>query len=401
MRKTLTVKGIENLPRADAGKRYDVLDALVPGFGVRVMPTGRKSYFLIARFPGQKNPTRRTIAPVGRLELSAARETARGWLSELATGVDPARRDLLPAADGAVSAARTFEAVSAEFLEKHVRRQELRSAAETERILNKELLPHWKNREFESIRRSDVSTLLDEIEARAPVQADRVLAVISKMCNWYAARSDDYVSPIVRGMRRSDPNSRKRVRILDTEEIKILWAVAEGQGVYGAFVQFALLTGQRRAKVSELKWSDIDADGIWRIPSEDREKANAQKLQLPAFALAVLEQRRELAFGEFVFSDTGAGPINGFSKYKGRLDREMEQLAGKPIPPWVVHDLRRTAKSLMAKCKVPRDISERVLGHAIPGVEGVYDQYDYFEEKADALQRLSEMVADIVGSSRT
>lgn len=50
----------------------------------------------------------------------------------------------------------------------------------------------------------------------------------------------------------------------------------------------------------------------------------------------------------------------------------------------------------MAKCKVPRDISERVLGHAIPGVEGVYDQYDYFDEKADALDRLNQMIADII-----
>jgi hypothetical protein len=88
MRKTLTVKAIESLPAAEGGKRYDVLDAVVPGFGVRVMPTGRKSYFLLARFPGQKNPTRRTIAPVGRIELAQARETARGWLSELVRGVD-------------------------------------------------------------------------------------------------------------------------------------------------------------------------------------------------------------------------------------------------------------------------------------------------------------------------
>lgn len=266
--------------------------------------------------------------------------------------------------------------------------------------MNKELLPHWKDREFESIRRSDVSALLDEIEARAPVQADRVLAVISKMCNWYAARSDDYVSPIVRGMRRSDPKSRKRVRILDLDEIRILWEVAEGQGVYGTFVQFALLTGQRRAKVSALRWSDIDPDGIWRIPNEDREKANAQKLHLPNLALSVIERIRSVSSGEFVFSENGIAPINGFSKYKGRLDREMEQLAGRPIPPWVVHDLRRTAKSLMAKCKVPRDISERVLGHAIPGVEGVYDQYDYFDEKADALERLSQMVASIVADCK-
>lgn len=396
MRKTLTVKGIESLPPADAGKRYDILDAIVPGFGVRVMSTGRKSYFLVARFPGQKNPTRRTIAPVGRLELSAAREMARTWLTELSAGIDPGKRNRSEEPDSAQSASRTFEAVSFEFVEKHVERQGLRSANEIRRILKKELLPRWKDRAFESVRRSDVTALLDEIDVRAPVQADRILAVISKMCNWYAARSDDYVSPIVRGMRRSDAKSRKRVRILDNDEIKIFWQVANGQGVYGAFVQFALLTGQRKAKVVSLRWSDIDDDGVWRIPSEEREKANAEILKLPNLALSVIERVRPATANGFVFSENGTAPINGFSKYKARFDCEMGKRAEYVIPQWVVHDLRRTAKSLMAKCKVPRDISERVLGHAIPGVEGVYDQYDYFDEKADALDRLNQMIADII-----
>lgn len=252
------MKAIESLPPAELGKRYDVLDAVVPGFGVRVMSTGRKSYFLLARFPGQKNPTRRTIAPVGRIELSKARETARGWLSELVAGVDPAKRAAEQALDVAKSASKSFESISSEFLEKHVRRQRLRSAKETERIINRELLPYWKEHPFEDIRRSDVSTLLDQIQERAPVQADRTLAVMSKMCNWYAARSDDYVCPIVRGMRRSDAKWRKRVRILDAAEIKIFWLASTGHGVFGAFVQFALLTGQRRAKVNTLRWTDID-----------------------------------------------------------------------------------------------------------------------------------------------
>lgn len=396
MRKTLTVKAIESLPAAGGGKRYDVLDAVVPGFGVRVMPTGRKSYFLLARFPGQKNPTRRTIAPVGRIELSQARETARGWLSELVAGIDPAKRAAEQAAEVALMASKGFESVCNEFLEKHVRRKGLRSAKETERIIARELLPHWKERAFEDIRRSDVSALLDQIQERAPVQADRTLAVISKMCNWYAARSDEYVSPIVRGMRRSDAKSRKRIRILDAAEIKIFWNAASGQGVFGAFVQIALLTGQRRAKVNSLKWADVDADGIWHIPSEDGEKANAKTLKLPGFALSVLDKLKQGSTGEFVFSENDTTPINGFSKSKVRLDVAMEELAGKPIPHWVIHDLRRTAKSLMAKAKVPRDISERVLGHAIPGVEGVYDQYDYFDEKADALEKLNSMIAEIV-----
>jgi len=184
----------------------------------------------------------------------------------LAKGVDPATKDLIVEADRTLPSIKTFDVVSVEFLEKHVRRQALRSAKETERILGKELLPRWKEREFASIRRSDVSALLDEIEARAPVQADRVLAVISKMCNWHAACTDEYVSPIVRGMRRSDSKSRNRARTLDAEEISSLWQISTRQGVYGAFVQFALLTGQRKSKVSSLRWSDIDTNGIWRIP---------------------------------------------------------------------------------------------------------------------------------------
>jgi hypothetical protein len=108
MRKTLTAKAIESLPAAEGGKRYDVLDAVVSGFGVRVMPTGRKSYFLLARFPGQKNPTRRTIAPVGRIELAQARETARGWLSELVAGADPAMRAAEKALTVAQAVSKTF-----------------------------------------------------------------------------------------------------------------------------------------------------------------------------------------------------------------------------------------------------------------------------------------------------
>jgi Arm DNA-binding domain len=196
-----------------------VLEAVVPGFGVRVMPTGRKSYFLLARFPGQKNPTRRMIAPVGRIDLSRARETERGWLNEPVAGIDPAKRTPQKAMDAAQAASKSFEAVNDEFLEKHVRCRGLRSVKETERIINREFLPHWKDRAFEDIRRSDVSALLDQMQERAPVQADRVLAVISKMCNWYAARSDEYVSPIIRGMRRSDAKSQKRPRILDAAEI--------------------------------------------------------------------------------------------------------------------------------------------------------------------------------------
>jgi integrase len=66
------------------------------------------------------------------------------------------------------------------------------------------------------------------------------------------------------------------------------------------------------------------------------------------------------------------------------------------MPPWVLHDLRRTARSLLSRAGVRPDISERVLGHAIPGVEGVYDRHSYSDEKADALNRLAALVESII-----
>jgi integrase len=84
-------------------------------------------------------------------------------------------------------------------------------------------------------------------------------------------------------------------------------------------------------------------------------------------------------------------PLNSFSECKAEFDAGLSGM-----PPWVIHDLRRTARSLMSRANVRPDIAERVLGHAIPGVEGVYDRHHYADEKADALQRLASLVETIV-----
>jgi integrase len=68
----------------------------------------------------------------------------------------------------------------------------------------------------------------------------------------------------------------------------------------------------------------------------------------------------------------------------------------KPLPHWTLHDLRRTARTLMARAGVRPDISERVLGHVIQGVAAVYDRHDYEAEKRDALEKLAGLVERIV-----
>jgi integrase len=139
-----------------------------------------------------------------------------------------------------------------------------------------------------------------------------------------------------------------------------------------------------------MRWDEISEDGEWTIPTEQREKGNAGMLVLPPLALGIIRAQPQLGDNPYVFAGRGDGPINGFSKAKERFD------TGLKIEPWVIHDLRRTARSLMARAGIRPDIAERVMGHAIGGVKGVYDRHSYADEKRDALARLAALVDGIV-----
>jgi integrase len=160
-----------------------------------------------------------------------------------------------------------------------------------------------------------------------------------------------------------------------------------------------LLIAQRREKIRVMHSDHVSDDGVWTVETEDREKGNVARIRLSSQAMRIIREQPTTPTRPFIFQGRLAGPINGFTKDKAALDAKMEEIAGHPIPHWVLHDLRRTAKTLMTRAGVLPHISERVLGHAIEGVEGVYDQHDYFAEKSDALKKLGALVDTILNSA--
>jgi integrase len=159
-------------------------------------------------------------------------------------------------------------------------------------------------------------------------------------------------------MRRTDPRARARARILDDEEIRAVWNGAEANGVFGAYIRLALLTAQRREKVAAMRWEDIGIDGEWRILAADREKGTAGALVLPEIALDIIKAQPRFASNPYVLAGRDGGHISGQSKRKAQFGAKV------PIAPWVFHDLRRTARSLMSRAGVRPDVAERVMGHA-------------------------------------
>jgi integrase len=295
---------------------------------------------------------------------------------------------------------KTFKQVAERWLDRQVRAKGFRSEYKITRILNVHVLPRLGDRPLVGIRRSDIAALMDHVEDNHGArQADAALDVIRSCMYWHAVRTDDYSPPLTRNMQRQSQRQRARSRILDDHEIRQLWQATASEarnpqdpGTFNGIVRLCLLTAQRSRKVAAIQWSDITDEGEWIIRREPREKGTGAALILPPIAIEIIRARPKVGNNPHVFAATrGSGPFCGWGPAKAALDAKAPDVA-----LWVIHDLRRTARSLMSRAGVQREIAERVLGHTIAGVEGVYDRHSYRNENADALARLAALIANIV-----
>jgi integrase len=380
-RKILTDRMVSELKRRP--RPYFAADPELPKFGIRVRPTGA-SYTVIVRDPYRKQRWV-SIGNTAEMPIAEAREKAREVIKRVEAGESP-----FPPVP---PKPESVESITALWLERHVRKNGLRTADEMERVIRKNILPYWGARDFASIRRRDIAALLDIVEREHGARmADRTLTILSSAAGWYVAEGragDDYVSPFREIRKRVPKGQGKRARILDDDELRRVWDSAGDAGAYGAFLRLALLTAQRYAKVAGMRWQDIDFEaGIWSIPIAVGEKGNAGRLALPDVALEIVRAMPKFAGNDRVFARNASGSFS--QKRKRAID------AASGVHEWRVHDLRRTARSLMARAQVLSEIAERVMGHAVAGIEAVYDRHTYDSEKADAVRKLAALIETIV-----
>ena len=403
----LSEETVKRLPIPDTGNRITyfagatIQGAKAPrGFGVRVTANGTRAFVLNYRLRGREH--RFTIGAWPDWSALKAVREARNLRQRVDRGENPIE-DRTPSPTTV-----TVASILDDFMARHVRNknQPLRSAGEYESAFNRLVKPRIGNLGIYEVRRSHVIKMLDEIEdATGPVMSDRTLAYVRKAFNWYATRDDQFNVPIVRGMARVKPKERARTRILSDDEIRILWPVLDEAGTFGALAKTLLLTAQRRDEVAHMQHNEIGREGIWAIPAERYKTKRPNFVPLSKAALAVIAAQPKHEDCNYVFPSRAKTPYSGFGKSKAKLDKAvfavMKKQARKgakvePMPNWTLHDLRRTAKTLMVRAGVRSDISERVLGHVIAGVEGTYDRHSYADEKRDALGKLAEMVERIL-----
>lgn len=378
-RKVLTDAMIQTLPRRS--KRYPHSDPMQVGLFVRVMPDGPPhTYICAARDPfGRQKWV--TLGSSDELKIEEAREQARTVRKRVKAG--------LPAVEPPPPKAESFAVVANGWLQRHVFKNNVRTAAALQRILAKYVLPHWGERDLSSIRRSDIAGLLDGIEDKhGPHMADKVAMCLSSVGKWHANRSDDYISPFAGLPSRASKDARSRT--LADHELRSIWKTADTAGALGAAIKLLLLTGARRQKLWTLRWDDVSPDGVWTLRTEAREKPNAGTLVLPEQALAIIRSQPKFASSPFVLP---------YKSFNSRLIAAFRGASG--TNDWRLHDLRRSARTLMSKAGVRPDIAEKCLGHAVGTIEATYDRHHYEAEKAEALRRLAVAIDYVVGGGST
>ncbi len=184
-------------------------------------------------------------------------------------------------------------------------------------------------------------------------------------------------------MSRTNPEERARKRILSDEEIRAVWRTAEevqgppGLQMFSRLLQFLLLTGARRNEGARMPRQERVGND-WLVPAARVKAKKDFLIPLSRAAAGLLDGLPLIGDGKTgpCFTTDGERPLAAFNQFKKAFD------ALCPIADrWTIHDLRRTARSLMSRAGVPADHAERAIGHVIGGIRGIYDRYEILQRE--------------------
>jgi integrase len=265
---------------------------------------------------------------------------------------------------------------------------------QVEYLLRAQLLPLLGSRPLTEIKKRDLIAAIDCAALRGPSNARHLFAYTRTLLNWCASRDlierspADHLSPT----HLLGPQAF-RTRVLDDRELARIWAASLEMGRFGTIVRLLILTAQRRSEVIGMRWSelsalDIEGGALWTIEATRYKSAVTQRIPLSGLAsreLSGLERTGPLVFPSA--RATSQRPFSGVGKLKLKLDK----LSG--VEDWTLHDLRRTARTGMARLGIRDEIAEACLGHGKRGLARVYNQHRYEDEMRDAFEQWAARVA--------
>ena len=419
----LTERKIETLTVENGGKDRLVFDDAQRGLGVRVTASGRRTFLCQYTLHGHK--WRIPLGSCAALSLAKAREAAAAVMGDVAKGMNPvAERKEAAAAERARRARNrlTLRVLIDDWSRLHLAGRRPSYAAEAVRALHYAFADHLDDA-AEDLDRAAVVRALDALTRRRARKdgngRDRIKGV-SMTGRTAAYGRAAFAWAMKRDAVRANPFASlaitktiaKRERVLSDVELAEIWhAAADAGQPYGTIVRLLILTGQRRGEVGGMRWEEISDDlATWSLPGERTKNGAPHAVPLSALVRDILERllpghgsaaKRAIeelrAAQALVLPGARSTPFAGWSKCKAALDRAIIErrkdaaatgTKPTPLPPWSLHDLRRTVATGLQRLGVRLEVTEAVLNHisgSRGGIAGVYQRHDWASEKRAAL----------------
>lgn len=398
----ITQRTIDSLRRKPPTIPTFLWDTELQGFGAKVWPSGQVSWIIQKWIGGRGGKAKRVV--VGRypgMDLEKARLEAGEAITATRKGADlvDKRTKARLAKRAELQAIKLSEALDRYLAKKlspygtNKRKGDgSKYWLETEAALKRELADHLNKRALE-LDKQTLKAIIDAKEEVAPVAARNLFAALRPFFDWCVSQELIHTNPLEKLEPPSKPDARRRV--LSDLELSIFWSASSADPLFGPVYKLLLLTLQRREEVGGMKRSELDFErSEWTIPAERTKNGKDHIVHLSPQAIEVIQAVPVVRIGnrpsDYVFTTTGDQPISGYSRAKERLDTNMAS-AGFEGSSWRIHDLRRTGRSNLAKIRVPKEVAEKILNHleganSDTDLEGVYNRYEYFEERRQAME---------------
>jgi integrase len=362
-------------------------DDEIPGFGLRFREGGARWVF---QYKIGTKHRRMTLGQYPALKVPEARKQAGELHAKVKLGLDPAGEK----AENQARAGETFASCLDLYLEKRRQEEKLRptTLSEIERHLTRNLKPLHGLRIDKVDRRAIAAELSRLAVESGPVQANRTRSSLAKFLKWCAGEGFIDANP---AMFTNKNPEHPRDRVLTVLELAAIWnALAAGD--FGDILKLLMLTGQRRDEIADLRWEEVDlCCGLITLPPTRTKNHRRHTVPLSDAAITILEgpeRNRPLVFGR------GQGGFSGWSQCKRRLDQRLT------IPPWTIHDLRRSVSTGLGDLGTQPHVVEAVLNHISgtkAGVAGLYNKSAYEAEKESALASWAKHLMAAVNGARS
>ena len=392
MKTKITEAELSKLSKASlsSNKSEYVWDTSQPGFGVYISPKGHVSYLLQKWVGGRGGKSVRTV--LGRapeMSLRQAREEAAKTGVAITGGLNPGK-DKASRREGV---RRLFRAKSVpELFSKYVSEEGKDTQYYSEALSTvTKLFPIPITQLTRGMIKSAIQHKKDKGER---VAARQLYSALRPFLRWCVSTEEIPSSPL--DYVQAPKPAPARDRTLSDEEIRLFLEAVPTMGYPFCHMYMLLLaTGQRRTEVAEATVSEFDLEkAIWTIPSNRTKNGKTHIVDLSPLCLSIVEDAlaKRPKDSPFLLSHTGKTPVSGFSKAKSILDGRIagicQSKGDSSIPPWRIHDLRRTVVTKLAELGVLPDVADRLLNHSsgsMSGVKGVYQRYEFRKERKEAI----------------